>query len=260
VYITSMSHAKELGQVEYDQAACRYLLVSEDFGGAQEGGVSVLVVPPDTDHIVRAGSCDTGSVLVSGDGDRAVGTVFRGHPGDHFTLHTGTRGATLLTVEGRPPARFSDSARSFSLDQVPDNPAHNPALGFHHMQAKILIDTAVPAAAEIGSGGRSSFSLGMGIFAPGEGRHALHRHAHAEEIFYVWEGAGVHLTGDGVGHPLSAGQLAFVPRNEWHGFHNTGSTPVRAFFGYLGVGSRADAGYEVMDTSTAATDYGVIAR
>ncbi len=247
MFITSMSHAEESGQVEYDQAACRYLLVSEDFGGAQEGGVSVLVVPPDTHHIVRAGSCETGSVLMSGDGDCGVGTVFQSRPGDHFTLRTGTIGATLLTLEGRPPERFADTARRFSLDQVPDNPAHNPALGFHHMQAKILIDAAVDAAVD--TGGCRSFSLGMGTFAPGQGRHAIHRHAHAEEVFYVWEGAGVHLTCDGVEHPLSAGQLAFVPRNEWHGFHNTGSTPVRAFFGYLGVGSRADAGYEVMDTA-----------
>jgi mannose-6-phosphate isomerase-like protein (cupin superfamily) len=45
---------------------------------------------------------------------------------------------------------------------------------------------------------------------------------------------------------MSAGQLAFVPRNEWHGFRNTGSEPVRALFGYLGVGSRAEAGYELI--------------
>lgn len=249
MYITSMSHAEESGQIVFDQPGRRYLLVSEDFGGAQGGGVSVLVVPPDSDQIVGAGACDSGSVLLCGGGDPTVGAVYQAGPGHQFTLHTGSGGATLLTVQGRPIERAGATARCFSLDDVADKPAHNPAEGFHHMKARILIDTDVVDGAggtDRGKRTTGSFTLGMGTFAPGTGRHALHRHAHAEEIFYVWEGAGVHLTGDGGEFPLSAGQLAFVPRNEWHGFHNTGRTTVRAFFGYLGVGSRADAGYEVM--------------
>lgn len=251
MYITSMSHAEESGQIEFDQSGRRYLLVGEDFGGAQGGGVSVLVVPPDTDQIVRAGACESGSVLLSGGGESAVGSVYQAGPGGQFTLHAGSGGATLLTIQGRPLERAEATARCFSLDEVADKPAHNPALGFHHMQARILIDADVVNGAggtDRGNRGAGSFTLGMGTFAPGAGRHALHRHAHAEEIFYVWEGAGVQLTGDGGEFPLSAGQLAFIPRNEWHGFHNTGRATVRAFFGYLGVGSRADAGYEVLPT------------
>ena len=48
---------------------------------------------------------------------------------------------------------------------------------------------------------------------------------------------------------ILAGEMAFVPRNEWHGFRNTGAAPVLAFFGYLGVGARIEAGYQVMTTS-----------
>jgi mannose-6-phosphate isomerase-like protein (cupin superfamily) len=249
VYITSMRHAEESGQVEYDQDGHRYLLVNADFGGAECGDVSVLVAPSGAFQVVRAGSCETGSVLVGGDGRvvgggaAGAGTVFASGPGDAFTLRTGKRGATLLTLQGQllEAENTGGNARAFGLDEVADSPAHNPALGFHHMQARMLID------AEADNGGCRSFTLGMGTFAPGQGCHALHRHAHAEEVFFVWEGAGVHLTADGAEHPLSAGELAFIPRTEWHGFKNTGSTPVRAFFAYLGVGARADAGYEVMN-------------
>ncbi len=243
MYITSIRHAEESGQVEYDQDGRRYLLVSKDFGGADGGGVSVLVVTADASQLVRAGSYEAGSVLLNEDGELAAGTVYQCGPGDSFTLRTGERGATLLTLQGRPleGTEAAGTARSFSLDEIADKAAHDPALGFHHMKARMLIDAD--------NGGCRSFTLGMGTFAPGHGCHALHRHAHAEEVFYVWEGAGVHLTGDGAEHPLAAGELAFVPRNEWHGFKNTGSTPVRALFGYLGVGARTDAGYEVMDTT-----------
>ncbi len=244
MYITSIRHAEESGQVEYDQDGRRYLLVSKDFGGADGGGVSVLVVTADASQVVRAGPYEAGSVILRGDGKLAAGTVYQSGPGDSFTLRTGERGATLLTLQGAPvecTQAVGSTARSFSLDEMTDKAAHNPALGFHHMTARMLIDA--------GNGGCRSFTLGMGTFAAGRGCHALHRHAHAEEVFYVWEGAGVHLTGDGAEHPLSAGELAFVPRNEWHGFKNTGSTQVRALFGYLGVGARADAGYEVMNTT-----------
>jgi len=249
VYITSMPHAEESGQVEFDQNGLRYLLVSKDFGGADDGGVSVLAVPAGATQLVRAGSFEAGSILVSGGGELvgggpvAAGHVFQSGPGDSFTLRAGKQGATLLTLYGHPleTELTAGRLRSLALDDVMDTPAHNPALGFHQMKARMLIDAD--------SGGARSFTLGMGTFAPGEGCHALHRHPHAEEVFYVWEGAGVHLTGDGAQHPLAAGQLAFVARNEWHGFKNTGSTPVRALFGYLGVGARAEAGYEVMDTT-----------
>jgi quercetin dioxygenase-like cupin family protein len=247
VYITSMPHAEQSGQIEYDQDSHRYLLVNKDFGGADAGGVSVLAVPPGASQVVRAGSFEAGSILVSGSGELVgtgpvtAGRVFQSGPGDSFTLRAGQLGATLLTVQGQPLGTedASRGGRNLAVDDVADSPAHNPALGFHHMSARMLID--------VDNGGSRSFTLGMGTFAPGEGCHALHRHAHAEEIFYVWEGAGVHLTGDGARHPLAAGELAFVPRNEWHGFQNTSDSPVRAFFGYLGVGARADAGYEVME-------------
>ena len=75
-------------------------------------------------------------------------------------------------------------------------------------------------------------------------------HAKAAEVFFVWEGAGVHLTGDGAEHAMRAGDLVFVPPGEWHGFRTTVDTDTRAFFGYLGADLRSGAGYEVMHPQT----------
>jgi len=105
------------------------------------------------------------------------------------------------------------------------------------MKARSLIDAD--------HGGSTALLLGQGTFAPGDGCHALHRHPHACEIFYVWSGEGVHLVDDGSEHPVRAGDLAYIPRNEWHGFRNTGHTEVQAVFGYIGVNSREAAGYEL---------------
>lgn len=86
-----MPHAEACGQVEFDQEGHRYLLVSKDYGGADDGGVSVLVVPAGATQVVRAGSFEAGSILVSGGADLvgrgtvAAGTVFQSGPGDSFT-------------------------------------------------------------------------------------------------------------------------------------------------------------------------------
>ena len=45
--------------------------------------------------------------------------------------------------------------------------------------------------------------------------------------------------------PMKAGDVVFAPRGEWHGFRNTDDRPVRAIFGYFGVTSLDEAGYEV---------------
>ena len=44
--------------------------------------------------------------------------------------------------------------------------------------------------------------------------------------------------------PCKPATSVFAPRGEWHGFRNTGDRPVRAIFGYFGVTSLEQAGYE----------------
>jgi quercetin dioxygenase-like cupin family protein len=73
--------------------------------------------------------------------------------------------------------------------------------------------------------------------------HELHRHPHAEEALYIVSGAGLHLS---EGEPVRqrAGEVAYIPAGEWHGFANDTDEPAVILAVFGGVPSYADAGYE----------------
>jgi quercetin dioxygenase-like cupin family protein len=74
--------------------------------------------------------------------------------------------------------------------------------------------------------------------------HHLHRHPHAEEFLYVLEGSGLHETENGPVRVV-AGEVVFIPKNEWHGFTNDTDQLVRVATCIAGVARYASAGYEV---------------
>jgi quercetin dioxygenase-like cupin family protein len=79
-------------------------------------------------------------------------------------------------------------------------------------------------------------------FPPGV-NHGLHRHPHAEEVIYLLNGEGYHLSeGDPILH--RAGEAIHVPAGEWHGFYNHTDEPVRQVAVWGGVSSLEAAGYE----------------
>ena len=121
------------------------------------------------------------------------------------------------------------------LEKVENVPFHRPELGFLHVAARWLVDAKSARA--------RSLVVGQSTFVPGAA-HLLHKHHHGDEFFYVFEGRGCHLIEDRE-IPMQPGDVVFAPREEWHGFRNTGDQPVRAIFGYFGVASLEDAGYEV---------------
>ena len=244
--ITSLAAAEASGRVESIAAMRRYWLV-DDSDAQGLGAVSLDVLPVPNSHRFAAGAGESAAVVVEG---RERGRVWRVRDHGSSLVESAGEPTMLLTLHSRgvPTAAADDLDRLDTLnpfdplvpgwvDDVADSPAHNPALGFFHMQARMLV--------EGDSRGRRTFTLGLGTFAAGEGCHALHRHANAAEVFFIWEGAGVHLTGDGAEHPLRAGELVLVPPGEWHGFRTAADSDTRAFFGYLGVDSRSGAGYEV---------------
>ncbi|ACM28748.1 MULTISPECIES: cupin domain-containing protein [Rhizobium] len=137
----------------------------------------------------------------------------------------------LSAADGKAPV----APRMIDIVTAPDHPFHMPEQGFYHLSARWLVDGGI---------GSDKLVIGQSTFASHDGAHELHRHAHGEEFFFVLEGQGVHLTEDGE-YPMAGGDLVFVPCEEWHGFRNTASTPVRALFGFLGVNSLDGAGYEL---------------
>jgi mannose-6-phosphate isomerase-like protein (cupin superfamily) len=123
------------------------------------------------------------------------------------------------------------------LDDVADHPAHDPAMGFFHIEARFVVDAE--------STGSSGTVLGQARSAADGGAHALHRHPHAGEFFCLMDGEGVQIAADGEEVPIRPGDVTYVPAGEWHGFRNTGDVETRAIFGFFGVDSRVAAGYEV---------------
>ena len=240
MFITSPQDAERHGYAEHWPGTDHYRLVDVEVCDALGGSVTLDVIHT-AEPGLSAPAARWASVVLDGGlhregSDLGRGSVLLGGRGGP----TGWRASTpapVLTVHSQPGATDDAGPAYFDLDDVADAAVHNPALGFFDMKARMLVDGP--------SDGTRSFTLGLGTFAPGSGCHALHRHENAAEFFYLWEGSGVHLTGDD-SHPISAGDLVYVPRREWHGFRNTGTAPARAFFGYLGVDSRAEAGYEVL--------------
>jgi len=90
--------------------------------------------------------------------------------------------------------------------------------------------------------GAQSSVFGVTYFPPGS-RHEIHRHENAEEAEYLMAGEGVARVGDN-DVVMRAGDLVFVPRNDYHGFRNTSDTDTAVMaWSYSGAASLAEAGY-----------------
>jgi oxalate decarboxylase/phosphoglucose isomerase-like protein (cupin superfamily) len=83
--------------------------------------------------------------------------------------------------------------------------------------------------------------FGITVFPPGA-KHDIHRHPNAEEWEYLVSGHGIARVGD-ADVELGPGEVVFVPRNDYHGFENTGDEPVFMLWGYAGAASLDEAGY-----------------
>jgi quercetin dioxygenase-like cupin family protein len=106
--------------------------------------------------------------------------------------------------------------------------------GWHDMDVRWLITRE--------SMGSDLTVVGQTFFPPGA-KHAMHRHPHAEEWELVLEGEGIKHVGDDSFH-LKVGEVAFIPRNVYHGLENASDTkPLVSIWGYCGVGSLEEAGY-----------------
>ncbi len=86
--------------------------------------------------------------------------------------------------------------------------------------------------------------VGRTILPPGVGSmHALHRHPNAEEWEYVVHGVGIKHVGDEL-FVIRAGDIAFAPRNVYHGLENGSDTePLITLWGYSGAPNLEKAGY-----------------
>ena len=243
----------------------RTWIATKQYGRSFAAEVSELTIAPSTTYSLASNDgSERICVLLSGPAELLTtgraqpideGAVIHSTFGGSFTIRTSQSTTRLLILAetapesapsgGRPPKVVAGgpSVECFSLYDVKDEVLHQPAAGFFNMGTRMLLNAD--------KHGYRSFIFGQSSFAADTGVHALHRHPAADELFYVWEGLGAHLDTDGKEHPMRAGDAVFVPRNEWHGFRNTGDRPVRAFFCLIGAGTMQKAGNEVFHNGAA---------
>lgn len=108
--------------------------------------------------------------------------------------------------------------------------------GWHKMDVRWLVTSkTMPSTQTVV--GKTSMPPGV------KAQHAMHRHPNAEEWEYVIQGVGIKHVGDEL-FVLRAGDLAFVPRNEYHALENASDTETLiTIWGYSGAASLEEAGY-----------------
>ena len=129
---------------------------------------------------------------------------------------------------------MSSEAYKASVATIEPVAGLDPSGGWLNMSVQFLVDGD--------HGGAKQCVFGRAIFHPG-GEHEPHRHPNAEEVVYIVRGRGIALNGDEEVE-LGPGDVAFHPRNEWHGFRNTSaSEEAEMIWAWIGASSKSDAGY-----------------
>lgn len=245
MFVTNISQAAAQGRLTETRELKEYALVDSALDNTA-GSIDLLELSPDAEIDINVLGAESAHTVVSGSGELLDGHTHESlQPGSLIqssgtspvTVRAGESGLHILRVTGQPTSELPQHEHRVLLtEEQEDFPFHSPEQGFLHMSARWLVDND--------HGNSTTFTLGQSTFAAHVGCHELHRHPHAQELFYILEGEGVHLLEDGE-VPMKAGDLVLVPLNEWHGFRNTGSVPLRAMFGYLGVNSLEAGGYEL---------------
>jgi mannose-6-phosphate isomerase-like protein (cupin superfamily) len=107
-------------------------------------------------------------------------------------------------------------------------PAPGPQKGFvRHMAEGEVLHTSPKAIEIIKITPEESAALGLAMtqFKSPEARISVHAHEFEDEAFFVHKGSGTMILGD-QRVPVSAGDVIFVPRGEWHGFENDGNDTI----------------------------------
>jgi quercetin dioxygenase-like cupin family protein len=227
---------------------------------SHRGMLSIAEFAPRGEHkLHRHPNCEQATFLLSGSGEHLTAQgVIRQESGDaiyvskgswHGFRNTGTGTAKLVTLHGAgslqeagyesfvgaPEANGAPTAMVVRLRDLQGDATLDKDSGFIGLGVFWLITRETVGAENI--------VLGASTFEPG-GVHQHHRHPNGDEILFIVEGGGKHLTPVGA-VSLSAGEIAYIPANEYHGFDNPPGVLTKTLFGYFGPGNLAEAGYEV---------------
>ena len=141
-----------------------------------------------------------------------------------------------------------DSKFKLRPEEVSADGSLTPEQGWHKMDVRWLItNRTMPSKQTV---------VGYTTMPPGvKAQHALHRHPNAEEWEFVVRGVGIKHVGD-ESFVLNAGELAFVPRNVYHGLENGSDTETLVtLWGYCGASSLEEAGYIIPENDPDHPDF-----
>jgi len=138
-----------------------------------------------------------------------------------------------VTTLSETICRVSDHPMKKSFNATPSDVALRAEDGWVDMDVRWLLTRE--------SVGSEHSVLGITVFPPGS-KHDIHRHPNAEEFEYLVSGRGIARVGD-ADVELGPGEVVFVPKDDYHGFENTGDEPVFMIWGYAGAASLDEAGY-----------------
>ena len=238
------------------------MVIDRQTVGAHRGMMSIAEFAPGGSHqLHRHSESAQISYLLSGQGEhltvngpvplRAGDATFAPKNTWHGFRNTGTEKAVLLSMYSPaavlPEAGYETYQGALDLSK----PVSLAKASLAQMQGDAALDQN---AGFIGLGvfwlatrdtlGTDNFLLGASTFEP-DGVHEHHRHARGDEFLFILEGGGEHLTAENEAVSLSAGEIAYIPANEYHGFRNPPGVLTRTLFGYFGPATLAEAGYEV---------------
>lgn len=134
--------------------------------------------------------------------------------------------------------KVEDSHFKILADEVKSDTTLKEERGWHKMDVRWLVTNKTQDSKKT--------VVGRTIMPPGvKSRHAIHRHPNAEEWEYILSGVALKHVG-GETFTLKAGELAFIPRNVYHGLENASDTePLVTLWGYCGASSLEEAGYVI---------------
>jgi quercetin dioxygenase-like cupin family protein len=135
-------------------------------------------------------------------------------------------------------SKVDDSHFKIKADEVKSDQTLKEERGWHKMDVRWLVTNKTQESKQT--------VVGRTIMPPGvKSKHAIHRHPNAEEWEYIVSGVALKHVG-GESFTLRAGELAFIPRNVYHGLENASDTePLGTLWGYCGASSLEEAGYVI---------------
>lgn len=238
-------------------------LISRRTVGSERGSLFITTFEPGGSHVLhRHTSSAQISYLLRGTGEhltengpvplKAGDVTFAAKGEWHGFRNVGSEPAVLVSLYSPAADLASTGYETYEGEARGTGTPHVPKASLAELQGDAELDEG---AGFIGLGvfwlatrdtlGTDDFLLGASTFEPG-GVHEFHRHPNGDEILFILEGGGEHLTVDEA-IPLSAGEIAYIPANEYHGFRNPEGVLTKTLFGYFGPATLEEAGYEKRD-------------